>query len=206
MNTRSLLFGCLFSFVITISFQSCKDPCKGKDTNAETITYPIEEEAKSKFPFKDKDTLIYISNLGDTAVLYGKLYTGYETSNSSRMIECSKPITTHGEKMSYYATGNNLELNLIEFKLRAKLDRSGENVINFRINGNIPNAGEYGYFNLSPEYINNVNNYTDSIMVNGNYIYGKTLTEPKLISFLYNFKYAFLKIEFVSGKTWTKIK
>jgi hypothetical protein len=200
---KSTLF--VISLLFLVTNIGCKDSCDGIDTSPQTITYLIEEDAKAKFPFKDKDTQIYISNLGDTAVLFGKLYTGYETNNSSRMVECSKPITTHGEKMSYYANGNNPELNLIEFKLRAKIERSGENVINFRINGNIPNAGEYGYFNLSPEYINNVNNYTDSIMVNGNYIYGKTLTDPKLISFLYNFKYGFLKIEFVSGKIWTKI-
>jgi hypothetical protein len=204
---KKIFVSLIISVLFIIAFSGCKDECKGKDTSPQTITYPVEEDAKAKFPFKDKDTQIYISNLGDTAILFGRLYSGYERSSNQKLDnECFKPITTQAEQLSYYATGSNPELNKIEFILRAQFEEPvGENEINFRINGNIPKIGMYGYFYLSPEYLNNVNGYTDSIMVNGTYLYGKPLIEPNLISFLYNFQYGFLKIEFSSGKIWTKI-
>ncbi|MBP7511686.1 MAG: hypothetical protein KA981_07135 [Bacteroidia bacterium] len=196
---KSTLF--VISLLFLVTNIGCKDSCDGIDTSPQTITYLIEEDAKAKFPFKDKDTQIYISNLGDTAVLFGKLYTWYETNNSSRMVECSKPITTHGEKMSYYATGNNPELNRMEYILRAKIyNFAGENVFDYCINENI----DGGSSPKSP--MNNDLYYTDSIIVFNKYIYGIYLPQdPPIAILFYNYHFGFLKIEFVSGKTWTKI-
>ena len=191
----------LISILFLITIIGCKDPCKGKDTNAETITYPIEEDAKAKFPFKDKDTQIYISNLGDTAILFGRLYSGYERSSNQKLDnECFKPITTQAEQLSYYATGSNPELNKIEFLLRAKISNiAGENFIEYWINTNI-----YGnFYPNSPE--NNELYYTDSISVNNKLIYGIYMYEPTIAKIFFNYHFGFMKIEFISGKTWTKI-
>lgn len=192
----------LISILFLITIIGCKDPCKGKDTNAETITYPIEEDAKAKFPFKDKDTQIYISNLGDTAILFGRLYSGYERSSNQKLDnECFKPITTQAEQLSYYATGSNPELNRIEFILRTKISNiAGENVFDYRINENI----DGGSNPKSP--MNNDLYYTDSILVYDKLIYGIYLPQdPPIAILFYNYRFGFLKIEFFGGKTWKKV-
>jgi hypothetical protein len=189
----------VISILFLIIVIGCKDPCKGKDTDAETITYTIEEDAKSKFPFKDRDTQIYISNIGDTAVLFGRLYAGYESKSAPNTIECFKPITWNAEKLRYYATGTNLELNKIEFILGAQFENAGENVIEFWISGNIGGGG--GYY---IESLNNEVKYKDSIIFNGASIYGVSLKGP-IANLIYNYQYGFLKIEYLSGKSWKKI-
>ncbi|OYU95691.1 MAG: hypothetical protein CFE21_11170 [Bacteroidetes bacterium B1(2017)] len=189
----------LISILLPITFCifSCKDRCRDKDISPEIKTYLIEEDYKVKFPFKDKDTQIYISNLGDTAILFGNLDSSFVENVSTNHEECTKSITQKSERLTYLANGFNPELFSIKFDLNANWNWGSRSVIECQINEKINR-------NCFPEPLLNMNNYTDSVLINGIAYFGVPVIEKDVIYLLYNYNYGFLKIDINGGKTWIK--
>ena len=187
MKTKLL---CIIGLIIL--FQNCtKDPSCGDQSKIEN-SYNISADDKSKIPFKGNDTLTYISDAGDTAILIGNGKRAYMDVISKNIgdLECSRYQVDNNETIIFEYLGNNLELNRIKYKITGNKERT---LIEFNIN--ILYANDYPY------YFNSEKFYTDSILINGYYYSGLPKVDDVFYS-LYNFNYGFLKIQFNGGKIW----
>ncbi len=193
----------LILFIAIFGLQSCmKDPCKNYDQTPFHAYYNISDQDKSVIPFKGHDTLIYFSDAGDTAILYGKdkyQYYDIEQGNSGSA-DCPREISYNYEIIDYKFTGTNSDLYLLEYVISVYASSLfPDTQIHYFIN-NI--SGQSG-----PTRYNNPGLYTDSIQINGKYINGYPNDDINGLSFLYNFNYGFIRIKVDGGKTWTlKIK
>ena len=175
-------------------FENCtKDPSCGNQSKIEN-SYNISADDKSKIPFKGNDTLSYISDAGDTAILIGNVKRAYMDVISKNIgdLECSRYQVDKKETIIFEYLGNNLELNKINYKIYGNKERTE---IEFTINT---------YYGITYPYnLNTPVFYTDSTMINGNLYYGRPLgLNSSNYKAQYNFNYGFLKIQINGGKVW----
>ncbi len=173
--------------------QSCAKDISCGDTNDIVNTYNISADDKSKIPFKGNDTLIYISDAGDTATLIGigkKVYTDQVRKNISGNADCPRYTVDNNETISIENNGNNPELYKVMYKIYGDKERTK---IEYFVNNIYSN--DYSY------YFNSVKFYTDSTQINGAYYFGTPLDNINYKA-LYNYNYGFLKIQLNGGKIW----
>ena len=192
-NYQTLSMKLIFLLTLfVILFQSCSKESDCNDQSDMINSYNISADDKSKIPFKGNDTLTYISDAGDTAILIGNGKRAYMDVISKNIgdLECSRYQVDNNETIIFEYLGNNLELNRIKYKITGNKERT---LIEFNIN--ILYANDYPY------YFNSEKFYTDSILINGYYYSGLPKVDDVFYS-LYNFNYGFLKIQFNGGKIW----
>lgn len=180
--------------LILILTQSCTKDNNCGDTSDVINNYTISADDKAKIPFKGNDTLIYISDAGDTATLIGQgtsTWTEQIKTNISGG-DCEKNQIDKKETISIEYNGNNNELNKILYKISGNKEKTE---IEFTINS---------YYGITYPYnFNTPIFYTDSSIINGNIYYGRPLgLNSQNYKALYNFNYGFLKIEFKGSKIW----
>jgi hypothetical protein len=121
MKTKiyTILFFTFYS-TLTVLLSTCKkdkgDPCAGSP--AHTYNYYISDDNKSKIPYTGTDTLIFISDRGDTAKLYGQgkqTYNDVTSKPSSIDPDCSNLDYTYYENIQINFVGNNPNLNQIKY-------------------------------------------------------------------------------------------
>jgi hypothetical protein len=177
--------------------QSCSKDTNCGDTSDVVNNYFISADDKAKIPFKGNDTLVYISDAGDTATLIGEgknTWTEQKITNISGG-DCAKNQIDKKETISIECNGNNNELNKILYKISGNKERT---LIEYVVNT--------FYSNDYPYYFNSDKFYTDSTLINSIF-YPGVLIDNVNYKALYNFNYGFLKIEFKGGKIWLlKIK
>jgi len=125
----------LISILILFIFaQSCtKEPsCNGQ---SDTInSYYISADDKSKIPFKGNNTLTYISNAGDTAMLIGngkREFIDKVQTVIAGNADCYIYNVDYKETISIEYTGDNLEFNRIKYKIYGNKEKTE---IEFKIN------------------------------------------------------------------------
>jgi hypothetical protein len=194
-QTFSITTKLISIFLLIILAQSCtKDTNCGDQSKIEN-SYYISADDKSKIPFKGNDTLTYISDAGDTAILIGS--GKREFIDKVRTViggnaDCYKYNVDNNETISIEYTGDNIELNRIKYKIYGNKEKTE---IEFTINS---------YYGITYPYnFNTPVFYTDSTMINGNFYYGRPLgLNSSNYKAQYNFNYGFLKIQINGGKVW----
>jgi hypothetical protein len=90
--------------------------CKKRDTDcpaSQDYTYNVSKENRSKVPYKTGyETLTYISDSGDTAVLHGQGIKNYYVTSSDYTTnnpDCGGMDEWHVERIDYSFEGDNLE-------------------------------------------------------------------------------------------------
>ena len=172
--------------------QSCKKDNNCGDTSDVVNNYFISADDKAKIPFKGNDTLVYISDAGDTATLIGE---GKNTRTEQKITnisgsDCAKNQIDKKETISIEYNGNNNELNKILYKISGNNERT---LIEYMVNT--------VYSNDYPYYFNSDKFYKDSTLIKSIFYSGVILDNINYKA-LYNFNYGFLKIEFKGGKIW----
>jgi len=175
--------------------QSCAKDISCGDTNDIVNNYNISADDKSKIPFKGNDTLIYISDAGDTAFLVGtgkKAFIDQVRKNISGNADCPKYSVDNKETISIEYNGDNTELNKLKYKIYGNSEKTE---IEFTINN------LYGI--TYPYNFNTPVFYTDSVSIGNKFYIGRPLglNSPNYKA-LYNYNYGFLKIQLSGGKTW----
>ncbi len=171
-----------------------------KDTgcgNANDIVnnYNISADDKSKIPFKGNDTLVYISDVGDTAVLVGTgkiVFIDQVRKDISGNADCPKYSVDNNETISIEYTGDNNELNKLKYKIYGNMEKTE---IEFTFNN---------FYGITYPYnFNTPVFYTDSVSIGNQFYIGRPLglNSPNYKA-LYNYNYGFLKIQISGSKTW----
>lgn len=181
--------------VITALVQSCTKETNCGDSSDIVNNYNISADDKSKIPFKGNDTLVYISDAGDTATLIGtgkKVYIDQVRKDISGNADCPKYTVDNNETISIEYNGNNPELYKVMYKIYGNTEKTE---IEFTINN------LYGI--TYPYNFNTPVFYTDSVSIGNKFYIGRPLgiNSPNYKA-LYNFNYGFLKIQLNGGKIW----
>lgn len=187
----------LYIIFIILSIQCSKyDPCKGLTKKTFTDTAWIENIYKSKIPYHCPDTLVYLSNFGDSAVLYGSCSHSFFSNKTSAAnnIDCPDDIITVYEKIDYRFKGNNVELSDIQLGLSS---------FHTSINNYKPGI----FFGIDKHHFVDYEFYfpynQDSIFVNNVTIIGNLFyTDRYTALLLYNYVYGLIRINY-NGKIWT---
>ncbi len=197
MNTK-LLYITIFSFLL---LQACKlkEPDCG-DLSDVITNYNIADSNKAKIPYTGTDTLVFVSNTGDTATLIGQgKNTQYESVRSSiKGGDCPRTGIENYENNKYVYNSNDtsiIQIYYLAFMRNGNLISSppSYNSLRIAING-------INFFDGDITDVNNEKFYTDSIFIKGKYFKGLYIDDIK--SVLYNYKYGILKIKNIKNRNW----
>jgi len=203
MKTKIIYFLLLMS-VIAMHSCSKSEPCNAKDI----ITYyNLTEEQKSKIPYKGSDTLMFLSDAGDTAILWGQGVNHYTEKISTRSLtgDCPDHEFDQIENIETNFIGNNPEFSYLNLRYKSFKHHppyGGTEQIVLSVN-----VMQITYQGLL-QVVNNINNYTDTVTYKGNQIYGisiGTIPDDKLNFIIYNYNFGVLKIGQKNGKIWVLI-
>ena len=191
MKTKTKL---LIIIGLIMLFENCTKDANCGDQSDIVNSYYISADDKSKIPFKGNDTLTYISDAGDTAILFGsgkKEFIDQIRKNISGNADCPRSTVDNNETISIEYNGSNNELNKLGFKIYGNTENTK---IQFLINS--------FYGNTDPYYFNNTTTYSDSVRIGNKFYIGKPIVWLGINTLLYNFNNGFLKIQLNGGKIW----
>lgn len=189
--------GVLLLAAVTLAACQPSDPC---DPNQIPIneTYYLSQEDIDKIPFNkhELDTLVYVSNNNDTAILVRQpVEKSFWNASTNRNADpaCQLWDSWKHETIAYNYKGSHYLLNNINFKVSTHDGWRGER-----------NDGLYAYFKIANknEYktyfgaITDQNSYIDSVSINNKIFYGfiLTLIGDNKTPILYNNQQGLLKI------------
>jgi len=188
----------LLSILFVMLLQSCTKDNKCSDSKDVIINYNIADSNKAKIPYTGTDTLVFISDKGDTAALIGQgKKTIFNQIIKTVNDDCTKSTIYNYEKMDINFIGENILFNKILYRVaKTSFDPIGLTGLEIYFNDNyrVGSTIEYVFYNMNIE---------DSIKINGNYISGGFIDNEKKI--LYNMQFGLLKLNF-SNLTWTRNK
>jgi hypothetical protein len=191
MKTKTKL---LIIIGLIMLFENCTKDANCGDQSDIVNSYYISADDKSKIPFKGNDTLTYISDAGDTAILFGsgkREFIDQIRKNISGNADCPRSTVDNNETISIEYNGSNNELNKLGFKIYGNTENTK---IQFLINS--------FYGNTDPYYFNNTTTYSDSVRIGNKFYIGKPIVWLGINTLLYNFNNGFLKIQLNGGKIW----
>jgi hypothetical protein len=192
MKTK-LLYSSLISLLFII--QACKrtEPDCG-DLSDVITNYNIPDSNKAKIPYIGKDTLVFISDAGDTATLIGQ---GKNTHYESVRSNISGGDCPRSSVMNY----QNIEINF------QSINDTNLSTIFLKLNRPI-NAVNYTYLKLflntkglSSFPLELLKNYDDSVLINKEYIKGYYFDSNKN-QVLYNYQKGIIKLIDFKNKIW----
>jgi hypothetical protein len=192
-SKKKLLCLAIFSLLLICS---CKRETNCGDLSDVITNYNISGEDKAKIPYTGSDTLIFISDVNDTAILIGQGKNIYYTKerNSLSSGDCPRMGEDNFENFAINFNGPNADLSILKYVFYMTKDKRGG--VYITINNN-----------TYPESINFLNNpyyYTDSTLIENKYYKGCIINSTNKFTTLYNYQFGFLSI-FVNNKTF-KIK
>lgn len=196
LNTMKTLK--ILSIISLITFiQSCsKDTkCSFADTN---IYYNLADSNKAKIPYTGTDTLVFISDQGDTATLVGQgKKTYYNTiTNNAGTVDCPKIENRNYENVNFEFKNDTSIFFKATFSI-LKYDVLGGYPSTTSIKFNFNNT-EIDFSNI--EYIMSFKSFQDSILLNGKYVGGVYLGF-NTYNALFNFENGILKFKY-NNKNW----
>lgn len=193
----SLLF--CFSLAGLLGLSSCSDsPCADEEPSQSTYFY-ISETNKSKIPYHSDglDTLVYISESGDSAILLGQGKANYFEKvaiNRNSNPDCPFYDYNYFETIQYrFKDGFINGIDQIDIKYHTIPSSLVEEYLSIAVNTNM-----YRTYFISA---NNEQFYADSTIINGTTYYGRTLYGADDSPILYNFKFGVLQFT-LNNKKW----
>lgn len=176
--------------------------CNRNDTScgdlSDVITnYNISDGDKAKIPYIGTDTLVFISDANDTAILIGqgkKRYNKTETYNISGG-DCPRNGISNYDNINIDFIGNSTFFSTLNYRI-AKTDFAPQTLTGLEIKCNetyrVGSSLQNVFYYLPIE---------DSIFINKKFVSGGFIDDEKTL--LYNPTIGILKIKF-SNKTWIK--
>lgn len=157
------------------------------------VYYNLTEDESNKIPYKERDTLIFLSDIGDTAIVYGILTKGYNYRKEGGGGNC--PV------WGIYAERRIFEFRSKVFELDSISTGWGINMYNKERTYFINNLG------YPINKVNDISLYTDTVTYKGYKIQSIILdkSDSKIKSVLYNYNYGILRIVTTNNRTWTLI-
>jgi len=192
----------LYISIISLLFilQACKrtEPDCG-DLSDVITNYNIADSNKAKIPYSGTDTLVFVSNSNDTAVLIGQGKKSFQTAirNSIAGGDCPRNAISNYDNikinfLSYNLLLANISLSIYKYEKFGGSPNSTS--INFRVNDN-----EIALTNL--EYLTSIKTPQDSIMLNGINV-GGVYMEDDTKAVVYSLKYGVLKFKDLNNAIW----
>jgi hypothetical protein len=135
MKTLSALL-CIFNIIFC--FVACVKEGVNCDSYKDSYYY-LSDDFKGKIPYKGFDTLTFISNMGDTAILYcqGKNQNFDKESQNQTAADCGEAKHNFYEKIEFNFEGSNSKLNNMKIEFNSKYGRLNINIMNKLCYGNI---------------------------------------------------------------------
>ena len=202
MKTKKNYFVLLMAVTAMLGIQSCGkgSPCEGRDMTDEITVYTIADSIKAKIPYTGWDTLVFVSDAGDTATLYGQgKRTYFKESFNSTSGDCPKQTIRRYENNDFVFLGSKNLSNLYFVVYRNHLDiNPSTNSIKISSNDAVIDITNYKYLD-SPKRI------FDSILLNGIYHKG-VYTDDIKKNILFSFSQGVLLFNDNQNVRWTKIK
>lgn len=192
------LISILLLFIFT---QSCSKESPCNNYTSQTFSYKLSENNKNQIPFKGSDTLRYISNIGDTAILIGQGKNNYILNSKIRVSNnpaCPEYDNYSNEfvDIKYKGTNSNLFEIFVSYYNENPFGDELTTVYLNRLNTNY--EGYYGFYNDMNRYIHIVN--IGSNTVSGVLIADDISKDP---FFIYNKYYGILQITLDSNTVYT---
>lgn len=193
MKTLKLL--CIIAIILLQSCDKDSSPCRNSETN---IYYNIADSNKVKIPYSGTETLVFISDQGDTATLVGqgkKTYYVTNTRNNSGNADCQWLENKNYENVDLvFIDQKNKTQNL---RIRVFPEVLFDNLILSSLDIFTSNTLIIG---RSFKYIDN-KSIEDSMFVNGSYLKGVYLDSEKTT--LFNYSQGVLKYKDLNNHKWT---
>jgi hypothetical protein len=195
MKTK-LLYITIISLLFII--QACKrtEPDCG-DLSDVITNYNISDADKAKIPYTGTDTLVFISDAGDTSILIGQgRNSSYETKKYNISGgDCPKNGISNYQNININFISNSTFFSTLNYRI-AKTDFAPQTLTGFEIKCNetyrVGGSVENVFYYLPIE---------DSISINNKFVSGGYIDDEKTL--LYNTTIGILKIKF-SNKIWIK--
>ncbi|MBC7383135.1 MAG: hypothetical protein H7296_09100 [Bacteroidia bacterium] len=180
--------------------QNCRrDPCKGVVPQERITKFNIADSLKAAIPYNGKDTLIFVSETGDTARLLGTgYYNNYEDVQLANYSDCPGSNTKSRYEHVYMTfKGPNPSVNVITYEVYQTPDGISS------VTGAEITINNFYHSVFNFEYSSFYKPAEDSIYINNNYAKGGYADAAKTI--LYNKEYGILKFK-LYDHIWKKIK
>ena len=187
----------LYSTIISLLFiiQACKrtEPDCG-DLSDIITNYNIADSNKAKIPYTGTDTLVFVSNTGDTATLIGQgKNTHYESVKSNISGgDCPRSSVLNYQNIEInFESPNDTNLTTIFLKVNRPI-----NAVNYTYLKLFLNTKGLSSFPLEL-----LKNYDDSVLINKEYIKGYYIDSNKN-QVLYNYQKGIIKLIDFKNKIW----
>ena len=203
ISTMKTKINHIFFFSLTFFGLTFFSSCKRNDSSGCPDTTPsyyyLSADDKNKIPFTGTDTLIYVSNTGDTAKLFGQEKKDYYNNVRSYggNPDCSQGSSNYENTLLTFSR-NNTVLNNLKYCLYIDVITSFSG-----LDISIDNTSFNGWIFAA---INNESNYKDKVLINNqlyNVIKLKANNDSTSVIF-YNHLYGILKIQLSNNQTWLK--
>jgi hypothetical protein len=201
MNTAKL-FQTQSLIIILLLFSACskQNPCNGSNYTPKTFNYLIDDNTKAQIPYTGNETLTFISNQGDTAILNGQGKNNYmkkTTKNSVTSIDCPEYDNYNFEYVDVEYKGTNSNLSNLFYRVFANEYRQLEASAYL-------NNSHYDY-NAYLSYYNNNSLYTYPVVCGNKTLFGRKILGEKDTDpfFIYNKSYGIIQIQIDSNLIYT---
>jgi hypothetical protein len=157
------------------------------------IHYQVSDEAKAMMPYKQGDSIVFVSNHDDTASLVAKAPYASEVVEVSENPTCPPSSRTHYHHYSVELVGNNVRIPKLTLDIyNDELAPYGDHFLLFKNNQLIGGTSRFWIANGI---------LSDSILLSGNYVAGVTMG-----GVLYNKNIGILSLTDETGIVWIKIR
>jgi hypothetical protein len=191
-QTQSLLL-----FLLLFVACSKQSPCN--DYTSKTFNYLLPDSTKAQIPYTGKETLTFISNQGDTAILKGQGKNNYmknEKVKVSSNPECPQEDNYSYERVDIEYKGNNFNLFNVFYSL--EVDKWKDKRTNVYFNQNSSNS-HLAY----TEYYNDTSRYNIQIQCGSKIIIGLKIQGKNNDPIIYNKSYGIIQIQINSNLIYT---
>ncbi|MES2727828.1 MAG: hypothetical protein V4643_12040 [Bacteroidota bacterium] len=153
-------------FLLILFYQSCGKETDGCPDGVNNF-YNLTDEEKNKIPYTGTDTLVFVSNQGDTATLIGqgKKQTYTRTTTGGNPDCGSKSYTYENyEKIEFSFKGSNIDLNNILFVAK-RYNSPYDYLSYYDCDINMTDKFNYGILES-----HDINRYKDTVLYRNNII------------------------------------
>jgi hypothetical protein len=187
--TMKSILALLSLFFLLVCCRKQEPDCK----ETQEIHYQVSDEAKAMMPYKQGDSIVFVSNNDDTASLVANAPYASEVVEVGENPTCPPSSRTHYHYYSVELSGTNPLMSKLVVDIDPKnLSQYGET---FNISKNGILMGGTSRYWIGNGII------VDSILLNNRYVTGVSVDHV-----LYNRDFGILKISDLTGIAWTKIK
>jgi len=200
-QTFSITTKLISILLLNILAQSCSKESPCNNYTSQTFSYKLSENNKNQIPFKGSDTLRYISNIGDTAILIGQGKNNYILNSKIRVStnpDCPEYDNYSNEFVDIKYKGTNP--NLFEIFVRYDNQNNwGDEYTNVYLNKLNANYKAYS------DYYNDTVRYNQIVNISNKKIFGIIIPgdNNKDPFFIYNKYYGILQITLDSNTVYT---